>query len=195
MQNIGERARRSPAEQEEVWDQGEDGNLKEDTKVQLGLCECPQSWKERKYHQGKNLVACRWAFGGNEIDGKKQSNLKEKERSENGGTENDPTGTQKLEMEVSTKITWEWILLRAFIQLILVREKGEYGVHVCGGWGEFSPMKWVCVPGVECFSSRIFISKAAFFVSYSTPTVLCQKWGNYIYLLEIRCFGIYWEAA
>lgn len=82
---------------------------------------------------GKNLVVCRWAFGGNETDGKKQPSLKEKERSENGGTEDDPAGTQKLETEISTKITWEWILLRAFKQLNLVRDKGEYRVHVCGG--------------------------------------------------------------
>ena len=105
IQSTRERAGRSPPEQEEVWDQGEDGNLKGDTKVQLGLCECPQWCKERKYHQRKNLVICRWAFGCNEIDGKKQPSLKEKERSENGGTENDPTGTQKLEMEISTKVT------------------------------------------------------------------------------------------
>lgn len=39
---------------------------------------------------------------GNEISGKKYSSLKEQERSENGGTDNDPTGTQKLERDIST---------------------------------------------------------------------------------------------
>lgn len=101
--------------------------------MQLGLCGCPQWWKERKYHQAKNLVVCRWAFGGNEIGGEKQPSLKQKERSENGGTDNDPTGTQKIETEINTKITWEWILLRTFKQLNLVRDKGEYEVYVCGG--------------------------------------------------------------
>lgn len=78
--------------------------MKGDKEVRLRLCEHPQQWKERKYHQGKKLVVCRWASGGNETGGKKQPNLQEKKRSENGGTENDPT--QKLEMEISTKITW-----------------------------------------------------------------------------------------
>jgi len=105
MQSTRERAGRSPAKQEEVWDQGEDENLKGDTREQLGLCQCPQQWKKRKYHEGKNLVVCRWTFGGNKIDGKKQPSLKEKGRSENGSTEEDPAGTQKLETEISTKIS------------------------------------------------------------------------------------------
>lgn len=67
-----------------------------------------------------------------------------------------------------------------------------------GGWEVFSHMKWVWVAG-DCFSSRLFVSKTSFPVSYSTPTVSCQKKKkkreNNTYLLEIRDIGIYWEAC
>lgn len=68
----------------------------------------------------------------------KNSPASRKRRSENDGTDDDPTGTQKVEREMSTKITWELILLRAFKHLNLDREQRVQGAYVWWMRGVFT---------------------------------------------------------